>query len=175
MMTIQWPWQRIARDRRPYIWLALFLISMSGLISGVLLRPLTTQWRQPTGSTSPGVVAQASPTATAPIVAVSVTPQKFVAKLAPIVMGQPGGSFAITALTTLAKTGKPAPGVICHLTFAANAHIPAPPPQTTDATGTTTWTISIPATTPRGSYQVLLNATWQDGFKASWQSTATVG
>lgn len=177
LQQVQWPWQRIARDRRPYILLALFLISMSGLVTGIALRPLTAQWgTHINGNTPPGTSFQAT-TTTATLVPTdgSVVPQKFIVAIDPVQSAAPGGTLTIIAHTTLPKTGKPAPGISCQLTFDAATHIPPSVKQTTDMHGNATWAITVPATTAPGTYAMTLTAKWGAGFGATWQVTVTIG
>ena len=178
MQQVQWPWQRIARDRRPYILLALFLISMSGLVTGIALRPLTAQWwPTPNGGTTPPSTSILATTTTATLVPTSgpVAPQKFNVAIDPVQHVAPGSTFTVIAHTTLAKTGKPAPGVTCQLTFDAATHIPPSAKLITDTRGSATWSITIPASAPAGTYPMTLIGKWGAGFSTTWEVTVTVG
>jgi hypothetical protein len=179
--------QRVAPPRRPFVWLALLLISASGLLAGVALRslaPRATGIATTTGNTtSPGT----STTATATENLVVTTPQQFTAFICPATVAR-GAILAITAYATtslvnsktqctvakLPPTATLASGVACKLTFPAQSGIGTPPVQRTDATGTTTWQIAIPATTAPGLMKVTLLATWGKDYRADWQIKVTV-
>jgi hypothetical protein len=176
---IQWPWQRIARERRPFIWLALLLISLSGLVSGIALHALphgatTTLGRSTPGSTTSVTPGGAIGTGTVVPVVGTVTPQYFSITMSPPATASPGGAFTITAHATLKKNGQPAPGVQCQLTFDAASQIPMPPTHTTDGSGDATWVVTIPPTATPGRYLLTLQANW-GGFGVVWKIYVTVG
>jgi hypothetical protein len=180
--------QRVAPPRRPFVWLALLLISASGLLAGVALRSLAPHSIS-SASTAGGTTSTGSPTTTtATTNLVVTTPQKFTAFICPTTVAR-GSILTITAYATspgvvprvqCAAAAKIPPlaiiaaGVVCKLTFPANAGISTPPVQATDATGTTTWQVAIPTTTAPGALKVILNATWGASFSASWQISETV-
>lgn len=173
--------QRVAKPRRPFVWLALLLISASGLFAGVALHslvPRASGIATTSGSTATGSTTTAS-TATNPVVTV---PRTFRAFICPASVAR-GATLTLTAYATsptiqpktecsaavkLPATAMLASGVACKLTFPANSGISPPPVQKTDATGTTTWQIAIPATTAPGTETVTLNAVWGNGYSANW-------
>jgi hypothetical protein len=173
-------WGRVAPRNRPFVMMALVLISASGLVAGMALRAVTRHGTTPPGSSSVGVTTGTTTTTSAP----ALTPQRFSAIMCPPAAAPPGGSFAISAYAVIGSPGahpgcaipaaaQPASGVTCALSFAAASGIPAPPAQTTGANGTATWTVAIPATTHPGTYTLTLHATW-GSFGATWIVTATV-
>ncbi len=174
-------WGRVAPHNRPFVVMALVLISASGLVAGMALRAVTQH-----GTGTPGSSSVITPpgTQTATTSTPAHAPQRFSAIICPPTAAAPGGSFTISAYAvtgsagthppcTVPATAQPAAGVTCTLSFAAASGIPAPPAHVTGADGTTTWMIPIPATTPPGSYHLTLHATW-GGFGATWVVTATV-
>ncbi len=167
-----WPWERIAAGRRPLIWVAFACISLSGLVTGLALRTLASPPHSSPNSGIPGGTTGGGTSVAA--TGTPVAPQRFGATLQIPALVSPGGTLFVQARAVLATPGShPAPGVTCQLTFPTASAIPAPPSQQTNAAGTATWTIPIPATTLAGSYLLLLHATW-GVFAATYEVTVTV-
>jgi hypothetical protein len=171
---LHWPWERIAAGRRPLIWVALGCISLSGLVTGLALRTLAAPPHSTPGASSSIPGSTTTGTTSVTVIGTPIAPQRFGATLQIPTPVAPGGSLTVLAHTVLA-TGDhaAAPGVTCQLVFPSASGIPAPPTQHTDATGTATFTVPIPLTTPAGGYLVTLHATW-GVFAATYEVTATV-
>ncbi len=181
----QTPWQRLAPHHRPLLLLAMTLISISGLVTGLALRPLVLNWSKHSITANRTVsTTSTAPQGTTSPVNSATTPGYFSAIMCAPAVAQPGGSFTLTAYAAVGKlsdhppcqitaTMKAASGVNMSISFAAASGIPAPAPQTTGTDGTVTWTVPIPSTTRPGSYRVSLRATWGT-FAANWLIFATV-
>ena len=185
MIGTLWPWQRLAPQRRTFLWLAILLISASGLIAGLALRPLTHGLM---GSGSSLSVAGSTPpatgagTATATLVPAVTTPQRFALRLDVPAPTAAGGAMTITAHALVGAfdsqgnlTGptKAAQGVACRLSFDPAAAITLPGAQTTDDKGAIVFTIVIPSGTPAGTYKVHGSAAWAS-FHADYYVLAKI-
>lgn len=175
MITLnsQWPWQRFDSARRNLVVLALMLISASGFVSGLALRPLVQSWR-PADARQPAARTTANQSTTQANLPVAAAPERFGATIliAPRAV-QPGATFTITAQALTSTTSTPASGVVCQITL-ANFTGAALGPRVTDGYGSTTWTVTVPSSTTKGVHVVTLHASW-GFFAATYQLNVVVG
>jgi len=170
-----WPWARVAPQGRTFLWLAILLISASGLIAGLAAHSISHGGG---GTTSPGTsgTTTATPTAgiaTATLAPAVTTPQKFAITFDVPTPAAHGETLTIITHAIVADkfdsnglpigAQKPAQGVVCQLTFLPAGSIPLPAMQTTDVSGTASFAIALPATTPPCTYTVHVHATWGTG------------
>jgi hypothetical protein len=163
-----WPWQRLAPDRRPLATAALVLISLSGLLTGIVLRPLTQDlWpRSPQRSATIPLAKQ--PTVTPTIISTQAEAFYLGLQLSPDSAVRAGDTLTVTATTTLSGTNSPAQGVTCAITITGPESLPVQPAsQQTDANGAATWTVPIPNGTSPGGYSVTVIGKWGQ-FSATW-------
>lgn len=168
-----WPWQRFDAPRRNLVIVALLLISASGFVSGLALRPVVQNW-SPTSVEQPAAHAVTNPTtSTQSHVAVAAAPERFGATMliAPHAVN-PGATFTITAQTNTSANSAPASGVVCQITL-ANFTGTALSSHVTDGQGITTWTITVPPGTTKGVHVVTLHASW-GFFAATYQLNVVV-
>jgi hypothetical protein len=105
----------------------------------------------------------------------ATTPQKFDVTLDVPAPTAAGSTMTIVAHTTISGAKKTAQGVVCQVSFTPAGGIPLPAAQTTDATGTATFAVDIPGTTPAGAYTVRVQATWGTGhISATWEVQAKI-
>ncbi len=177
MITTQpvWPLRRPYQTHRPLIALALALVSLSGLLSGLALRPLTRGLLSTAGVTRVLTSAPASSVAATPqIVAPVATPQAFFLGLNVTPQeASPGDTITVRALAQLSQGSGPAPGVSCSLAITGQSKLPAVVARITDTRGQTAWAIILPAGTPPGVYAVTVSAAWGE-FRANWQVSLVV-
>lgn len=176
-----WPWQRVTSDRRPLFTLAVVLISISGFVSGIALRPLT---QSATSPELPGQsVVTSKPTATPTYTAIPLTPQLFA--LSQTITPREVSAGESVTVTIHAKTN---PGdettpiaSVAGITCVANlvqgkTVIPLETMNhVTDADGNATWTVVIPATIPPGAYTFQVSGKWSGNFAATSETDFTVG
>jgi|GEM_PF-7020822 len=174
----QWPTaRRSGFDRRSLLVLTLVLISMSGLFTGLALRPLT--YPKLFGSkSSPSVSISSSTntihtTAVASAVSIASAPERFYVSLltSPTVI-KPGDTLSVQTPALLNASNHPAIGVTCTLTVASPLSLPTPM-QVTNAAGLAQWSIHIPFNAPAGQYQIQLNAKW-GSYGANYINYVTV-
>ena len=82
MIGTIWPWARVAPKQRTFLWLAILLISASGLLTGLVVRPLihTTGGGTPPVSRGTTPIIATTPTANTPTATLApavTTPQQF--------------------------------------------------------------------------------------------------
>lgn len=165
-------WLRVAPSQRPLLCLALFLFSLSGLVSGLALRPLIVTGSPPlhhgdAATAKLGTIPNSVATATiAQATAVTMVPERFSVQLiASALSVHAGQTLTITVQTKLLRdSALPARGVLCMLTL-QNTSLTAT--QTTDASGTTLWTVVIPTDLASGTYNAEVTAHW-GAFAASF-------
>ena len=182
MIGTIWPWARVAPKQRTFLWLAILLISASGLLTGLVVRPLihTTGGGTPPVSRGTTPIIATTPTANTPTATLApavTTPQQFTIMLDVPTPTTQGATMTIITHASVTVNGqmKPAQGVVCQITFTPMGGIPFPSEQTTDISGTATFAVAIPATTPPGDYTVHVRATWGGGgFAANWDALAKI-
>ncbi len=176
MIGTIWPWARVAPQGRNILWLAILLISASGLITGVALRPLLHGMGTTTphgGGTTTATSTPAPGTVTATLAPAVTTPQRFAIAVELPAPTAPGGTMTVVVHATAAT--KPAQGVTCQISFTPLGGITLPGSAATDATGSISFAVAIPATTPPGTYTVHVHATWgTSGFAANWDVLAKI-
>ncbi len=164
-----WPWQRLAPDRRPLATVALVLISLSGLLTGIILRPLTQNLWPGSPQSSATIPLAGQPTATPTAVANPAQSFFLGLQLSP---GdgevRSGDTLTVTAVAKLSSTRAPAQGVTCGVTITGLESLPVQPAtQQTDADGEAVWTVPIPVGTIPGGYSVTVSGNWGQ-FSATW-------
>ncbi|MBA3825671.1 MAG: hypothetical protein H0X24_17465 [Ktedonobacterales bacterium] len=174
MIGTIWPWARVARQGRTFLWLAIVLISASGLITGLVVRSFS----HGTGGATP-IGVSGSPTATLPIAGTITptlapavtTPQQFAILLEVTTPTAHGETMTIVAHAVVASKydstnglpvgpTRPAQGITCQLTFTPAGGIAPPSAQMTDVSGTAAFAVPIPTTTVPGNYMVHVHAAW---------------
>jgi len=169
-----WPWQRLAPDRRPLATVALVLISLSGLLTGIVLRPLTQDlWpRSPQRSATIPLAKQ--PTAT-PTTNTAQAESFFLGlQLSPGGEISAGNTLTVTAIAKLSNTRAPAQGVTCTITITGPDTLQVQPAtQQTDANGEAAWTIPIPNGANSGGYTVTVTGKWGQ-FSATWENNLEI-
>jgi hypothetical protein len=169
-----WPWQRMAPNRRPLMTMAFILISMSGLLSGLVLRPITQSlWpnaNQSNNAKAPTLTQPPTATATSTVTAANF----YIGLKATPNIVPPGGSFTATATAKLSSTGGPAQGVTGTLAISGPSVIPiTTPTMTTDANGNAIWTITVPTELSDGAYTITVTGKWGI-YGATWESSFSV-
>jgi hypothetical protein len=169
-----WPWQRLTPDRRPLATVALVLISLSGLLTGIVLRPLTQDlWpRSPQRSATIPLAKQ--PTAT-PTSTTNLAQSFYLGlRLSPGGEVHAGDTLTVTATAKLSSTKTPAQGVTCSVTITGAETLQVQQAtQQTDANGEATWTIPIPNDAISGGYTVTVNGKWGQ-YGATWENNLEI-
>jgi hypothetical protein len=168
-------WQKpAAPDRRPLLIFALILVSVSGLITGISLRPLTHGslfdfLKPPTnamGAPPVTTVATATPTPVA-----TTKPESFhvYVDLSNSVVAS-GNTVTLIANTNLDANSQAAVGITCTVAISGPSTLPKLAAQSTDGNGKTSWTITVPPGAAAGAYHINVNADWSQGYRA-WSTT----
>jgi hypothetical protein len=177
MTSIPWPWARIAPQQRAFLWLAILLISASGLITGLAVHSLA---HGPHASSTPigigtttGTDTPAAGTVTVTTAPAVTTPQQFAILLSADTPAAHGTTMTVVAHAVVAEhfdgsglpvgNTRPAQGVTCQITITPAGGITLPTAQKTDVSGTASFAVTIPATTPPGTYIIHVHATWTPG------------
>jgi hypothetical protein len=161
-----WGQTSVTPSRRPLLIFAFVLISLSGLLAGMALRPLTHNLFKSAGSVSQTGESGVIKSVTSPIP--SANPEHFKVKIsssASIV--SPGQVVTFTAMTNTLSDGRKVTGVPCTATIDGPNTSTLFPTQATDDNGTVTWTFQFPADASAGEYHVTVKSEW-GVYSATW-------
>lgn len=160
-----WPWRRLPRSARALAVGTYCLVSLTGLLAGLGLRPLVLQSLRldpATSVTAPQELVPTDNAATASVPPAALAPASFTLSLTILPQTvRAGGNVTVATLARLKQDGTtPTPGVQCALAVAKLTPPLTVLPQTTDANGAANWRVTIPPATPPGVYDITIQGTW---------------